>query len=144
MKKIHYIICATLLFGMLSCKRDFLERKAHDTIPEENVFTNIDLAKLYVNNMYLDVPYFWSPVDPTGLYDNIADESRSFWDWGESNVLYGQWNANDNPMEYWPYDAIRKTNMFLGKVDATNFLEEDKTSLKGQVKALRAKLYFDM
>ncbi len=142
--KIQYIIFAVLLCSLLSCKKDFLELTDKSTIPEENVFNNVELTRLFVNNMYLNIPVYWTPTDPTGLYDNIADESRSFWDWGESNVLYGQWNANDNPMEYWPYANIRKTNMFLGKIDAANFSEEDKSSLKGQVKALRAKLYFDM
>jgi starch-binding outer membrane protein, SusD/RagB family len=144
MRKSSYIIFALLLCSLLSCRKDFLERTAKDTIPEENVFKNIELTKLFVNNMYLDVPVYWTPTDPTGIYDNIADESRSFWNWGESNILFGQWNASDNPMEYWPYAAIRKTNMFLGQIDAAAFRTEDKSSLKGQVKALRAKLYFDM
>lgn len=147
MKRLLNTALVILVFSLVACKKDFLEKKAKDTIPEENVFKNIELTKLFVNNMYLDVPVYWSngnPNDPTGLYDNIADESRSFWDWGESNVLYGQWNAEENPMEYWPYEAIRKTNMFLEKIDATNFLPEDIAMLKGQVKALRAKLYFDL
>ncbi len=144
MKNRAYILYIFIVCGLFACQKNFLEKEAQDTIPEGDVFENIDLTNLFVNNMYLDVPYYWGPVDPTGLYDNIADESRSFWDWGESNVLYGQWNAAVNPMEYWPYAAIRKTNMFLDAIDKTTFLEDEKSTLKGQVKVLRAKLYFDL
>lgn len=39
---------------------------------------------------------------------------------------------------------VRKTNMFLSKVYGSILTEDEKTSLKGQVKFLRAKLYFDI
>ena len=47
-------------------------------------------------------------------------------------------------MEYWDYAAVRKTNMFLSKVDEAPVDDDEKASLKGQVKALRAMLYFNM
>lgn len=129
-----------ILILIIACETEFLQREASDTIPEERVFDNIELTKLFVNNMYLDVPAF--PGAHTYFYDNIADESRSFWRWDD--ILHGQWFPDNNPMEYWAYSQVRKTNLFLEKIDETQFTDNEKSTLKGEVKALRAKLYFDM
>jgi len=134
----------TLLFLALlciatSCKKDFLDREATTSIPEENIFEDPALIQLFVNNMYLDVPSF-----DHSLYDLITDESRNFWGGGALNVVQGQWFPDNNPMDYWAYTAVRKTNMFLSKVDESVLEDDEKSSLKGQVKFLRALLYFDM
>src|SRR5690606_24561685 len=89
--------------------------------------------------MYADVPAF-----NHDLYDNITDESRNFWGGNPRNVVQGQWFADNNPMDYWAYEQVRRTNMFLAKVDASVLEGAEKTALKGQVTFLRAKLYFDM
>lgn len=139
MKKLNIILFIIILFTAISCEKTFLSESDSNTIPEDKVFKNVELAKLLVNSMYLDVPGF---EDPTGLYDNITDESRSFWHWYD--IEHGDWYPDNNPMEYWAYDGVRKTNMFLANLDNTPFSDQDKATLKGQVLALRAKLYFDM
>lgn len=141
MNKIITILCIILIAISISCKKDFLERTPSDTIPGDKIFSTIDLSQAFVNSMYFDVPGMDFP-DMTQIYDNITDESRSFWGWND--IIHGKWYADNNPMEYWPYEAIRKTNFFLQNIDGTNFTDADKSSLKGQVKVLRAKLYFDM
>ena len=140
MKKLNIIILfLAVLCIASSCQKDFLERQATDTIAEDKVFTDPALIQLFVNNMYTDVPGF-----DHDLYDNITDESDNFWGSPHRDIRRGQWFADNNPMDYWAYSAVRKTNMFLSKVDATTLSEDLKASLKGQVKFLRAKLYFDM
>lgn len=140
MKKLNISIpIVTALLLVAACKPDFLEREATDAIPEENVFEDPALMQLFVNNMYLDVPSF-----DFGLYDNITDESRCYWGGGPLNVVQGQWFADNNPMEYWPYAAIRKANMFLSRVDESPIDDEKKSTLVGQVKFLRAMQYFNM
>jgi hypothetical protein len=140
MKKLNnFILLITGLLFMVSCKDDFLKRQATNAIPEENVFKDPALMQLFVNNMYLDVPSF----DNT-LYDNITDESRSYWGGAPLNVVQGQWFPDNNPMEYWPYDAVRKANMFLEKIDDAPVEESEKAILKGQVKFLRAMHYFNI
>src|SRR5690606_236371 len=132
MKKLNISIpIVTALLLVAACKPDFLEREATDAIPEENVFEDPALMPLVVNNMYLDVPSF-----DFGLYDNITDESRCYWGGGPLNVVQGQWFADNNPMEYWPYAAIRKANMFLSRVDESPIDDEKKSTLVGQVKFL--------
>ncbi|MGN6492608.1 MAG: RagB/SusD family nutrient uptake outer membrane protein [Agriterribacter sp.] len=135
------LIILLIIFSLASgsCNKDFLDRQATSSIPEEDVFNDPALIQLFVNNMYADVPAF-----DHDLYDNITDESRNFWGGAPRNVVQGQWFADNNPMEYWAYTQVRKTNMFLEKVDGSVLEEDEKASLKGQVKFLRAKLYFDM
>lgn len=142
MKKLYKItfIIAVLLTASSCTKDDFLDRVSLSEIPEEQVFNKPELANLLINHMYLNVPAF--PGAHTYFYDNIADESRSFWHWDD--ILLGQWFPDENPMEYWPYDDVRETNMFLTKIDQSPFTNAQKLPMKGQVKALRAMLYFDM
>lgn len=142
MKKYNLIpipFIAMLLVVITACNEDFLDRKANNAIPEEDVFEDPALMQLFVNNMYLDVPSF-----DHHLYDNITDESRSYWGGSPQNVVEGQWFPDNNPMEYWAYGPIRKANMFLSNVDAAPVDEEEKSVLKGQVKFLRALHYFNM
>jgi len=123
----------------LSCNDDFLDRESKSSIPENMVFEDPELIQLFVNNIYSDVPGF-----DHELYDNITDESRNFWGGAPQNVDRGEWFADNNPMEYWAYNQVRKTNVFLSKIDESSIDEDEKLYLKGQVKTLRAKLYFDM
>lgn len=140
MKNINsFGILIAILLTITSCSKDFLDREATSSIPEEKVFNDAGLIKLFVNNIYADVPAF-----DHDLYDNVTDESRNFWGGAPRNVVQGQWFADNNPMEYWAYEQVRRTNMFLAKVDDSILNDNEKTSLKGQVKFLRAKLYFDM
>ncbi|WP_165922821.1 RagB/SusD family nutrient uptake outer membrane protein [Anseongella ginsenosidimutans] len=140
MKKLkNFILLLAGLCFTVSCQDDFLDRQATNAIPEEDVFEDPALMQLFVNNMYADVPSF-----DFGLYDNITDESRCYWGGGPLNVVQGQWFADNNPMEYWAYAAIRKANMFLEKIEDAPVEEEEKAVLKGQVKFLRAMHYFKM
>lgn len=139
MKKIKYLLFIVALCSVMSCKNDFLEREPKDSISESQIYTNINLTDLFINNMYLDVPGI---DDPVYTYDNIADESSSFWKWDD--ILHGQWFPDNNPMEYWAYGDVRKTNMFLAQIEKAPYTDEQISTFKGQVKTLRAKLYFDM
>jgi len=134
-----YLFLTISLLTFTSCSKDFLDREATSSIPEEKVFNDPALIQLFVNNLYADVPAF-----DHELYDNITDESRNFWGGNPRNVVQGQWFPDYNPMDYWAYDQVRRTNMFLLKVDDSILNDDEKVNLKGQVKFLRAKLYFDM
>src|SRR5690606_1647559 len=114
MKKMNLAIplLVFLSFLTISCSKNFLDREAATSIPEEAIFNDPALVQLFVNQMYADVPAF-----DHDLYDNITDESRNFWGGAPRNVVQGQWFADNNPMDYWAYDQVRRTNMFLANVD---------------------------
>lgn len=140
MKGVKLLILSGILIPVLySCEKDFLNRSATNAIPADKVWSDPALIDLYLNNMYAAVPSF-----DRDLYDNISDESRSFWGGNPRNILQGQWFADNNPMEYWSYDEVRKTNDFLNHIEDVKVDEGKKNELKGQVKFLRAMLYFNM
>ncbi|MFS8615450.1 MAG: RagB/SusD family nutrient uptake outer membrane protein [Solitalea sp.] len=141
MKTRHIILFLTGLSCLTACQDEFLDRQAPDAIPEEDVFEDPALMQLFVNQLYADVPSF-----DHDLYDNIADESRSYWGGAPRNVVEGQWFPDNNPMDNWDYSyaAIRKTNMFLSKADGAPVDEETRSELTGQVKFLRAMHYFNL
>ena len=61
MKKI--IIFLTLIFIITACQQDnFLERESTTSVSEERVFENAELIKLFVNNMYADIPNFFMTI----------------------------------------------------------------------------------
>lgn len=126
-----------LLF--ISCDSEFLEREAKTSIAEEDVFEDPALIQLFLNRLYADVPAF-----DHHLYDNITDESRNFWGGAPQNVVQGQWFPDNNPMDYWAYNEVRRTNMFLESIEDADVNEKEKSLMIGQAKFLRAKLYFDM
>jgi hypothetical protein len=139
MKKLNVVFIVVIILFTISCKKDFLDRKATDSIPNKNVFSDPDLMKLFLNNMYLDVQGF-----EFNLYSNISDESRTYWAGGPKDVIVGDWGPNSNPMDYWAYTAIRKCNSFLTNLDGSAASEDEKKVFKGQVKFLRALQYFKM
>ncbi|MEO5997369.1 MAG: hypothetical protein ABIN89_11560 [Chitinophagaceae bacterium] len=132
------ILLLAVQYISTSCNKDFLDRNAKSSIPEEKIFNDPALIQLFVNNMYADVPNF-----DHDLYDNITDESRNFWGGAPRNVVQGQWFTDNNPMEYWAYTAVRKTNMFLTMVDKSVLKDNEKISLKGQIPACHALFQYD-
>lgn len=136
---IKYITGILLLGAVCACKKDFLEKSATNTVPADKIWADPALAKLYLNNMYADIPGF-----DRDLYDNITDESRSFWGGAPQNILQGQWFPDNDPLDYWAYAAVRKTNDLLANIDGSSVSEADKRSMKGQAKFLRAMIYFNM
>lgn len=140
MNKLKVILLFVVVMSTAtSCEKEYLELKATNAIPEGDVFKDPALMQLFVNKMYRDVPGFNSD-----LYDNISDESRNYWGGAPRNIVQGQWFSDNNPMEYWAYNEVRQTNMFLSKVDQSPTDADQKAVLKGQVKFLRAMLYFNM
>ncbi len=143
-KKLYIIYIAIALFLALSCNDDsLLDVDSNTTISEDKVFQDPALIELYLNDLYLDMPNFDFSF-PFGLYDNITDESRSYWGDAPRNVVQGQWFPDYNPMEYWEYGSVRNTNTFLTEIEGSPITDEERSTFKGEVKFLRAKLYFDM
>lgn len=130
-----------IVVSLSSCDGDFLTRYSSTDIPTKDVYSDPGLMKMFVNSMYLKVPGY-----DHGLYDNISDQSRSYWGGAPLRVVRGQWGPTYNPMGNWAfaYDAIRETNTFLSNVEESTVEGGLKRHLKGQVKFLRALHYFKL
>lgn len=139
--KNHSWALLTLLF--LSCDSSFLDPSNPAAISSEEVWSDPTLVEMFVNRMYNDRPGY----DYSNLLDNITDEGRcNYPGFAPNQILVGQWDQVTSPagLGFWAYDAVRRTNEFFGKIEDANVSDVLKTRLKGEVRFLRAFLYFDM
>lgn len=134
------IALGTLLF-LLSCNKNFLDPSNPGAISSDDVWNDPKLVEMLVNEFYNDRPGF----DYSNTLDNITDEGRCNYPGDVPNrVLVGQWDQVSNPIGFWAYLQVRKTNEFLAKIDLATIDETLRTKLKGEARFLRAFLYFDM
>ncbi|MET7000233.1 RagB/SusD family nutrient uptake outer membrane protein [Chitinophaga defluvii] len=128
-------------FCLASCSGNFLDPANPTGITADEVWKDPNLVEMFVNGLYNDRPGY----DYSNTQDNITDEGRCNYPGDRPNqMLAGQWDESYNPIEFWKYDAVRKTNEFMANADKANVTEETRTRLKGEVRFLRAFLYFDM
>lgn len=142
MKKIvlyisNFIFCATVLCG---CSEGFLDRNNPGAITSEDVWNDVKLINQYVNSIYNDRPG-WNASIGGHLIAKITDEATTS---PGHSVWLGQLDEVNNPLAYWAYGQVRKTNEFFARIDGASVDEATKTTAKGEVRFLRAFLYFDM
>jgi starch-binding outer membrane protein, SusD/RagB family len=125
-----------------ACDNDFLETSPLDQIAETSVFTDQDLAKAYVNGIYVNLNKSFAKR-MKAVYSDEAhrrDDNSAFTfnkslitpdgvpSWGHEN-----WTSL--------YRSIRNCNVFLENIEKASF---DFNPLKGEVIFLRAWLYHNL
>lgn len=137
-----YLFCF-LLVGFAACKKEFLDQTNPQSISEKEVWNSPQLIEMYVNSISNDIPG-WD--DESGeFYSSISDESRITYPDNQSHSVWrGDWDALNNPMNLWVYSSIRKCNEFFARIDDSPIDDAGKTRMKGDVRFVRAFLYFDM
>lgn len=135
---IPFFIAVTLI----SCQENYLDRNNPRSISYQDVWNDESLIRLFVNNIYNDLPKGWET-----LYADITDEARSNYDGGTPNdILRGQWNDTKNPMDIWgdTYNGIRKCNEFFKDIATSPVEQQIKDGFIGEVRFLRAFFYFQL
>lgn len=148
MEKIRKIFIATfLIFSFSGCEEQVLDKLPRDVFSEVDVWGDIELAQKFQNTVYAGLGY-WAVGNYIDTYAMYSDEAMV----GEDlNVYYfnrGQL-APDNMGRFEPiwglkYSYIRKANIFLNKIDQLPGNAERINVMKGEVKYLRARMYFDL
>jgi hypothetical protein len=148
MKKLNKILIATSLFFVFTgCEEQVLDKLPRDVFSEVDVWSDIELAQKFQNTIYAGLGY-WAVGNYIDTYAMYSDEAMV----GEDlNVYYfnrGQL-ASDNMGRFEPiwglkYSYIRKANIFLNKIDELSGNVERIQVMKGEVKYLRARMYFDL
>jgi starch-binding outer membrane protein, SusD/RagB family len=146
MSKLKYIVLASLLVGVLSCKKKELELYPYNQVETSQAFNtqaDIDLA---VSGMYsgLKNPYVsgvWN-IAADVLADNLIINQtgrltlKTFGEWrytGENT--YGLFSEG--------YNIARRANAILENIDKFS-AGTYRDNVKGQALAIRALIYFDM
>lgn len=144
------IFFALALAGSLvstSCQKDFLDRKPLNLVSEETVWSDPNLIKLSVNEFYtfLNTGYANTYL-PAGITDDIqliGSEERKV-----APYLTGDFLSTSFPeRNLWRdgYAQIRKINYFINRAESSTVLNaEDKKTVLGQARFMRAYLYFTL
>lgn len=133
--KIGGFLCA-ILFSLSGCK-DTLDVDRIGAITPENMWSNPDFIKYYVNDFYKILPA-WNQM--SDLTEEAASKTLS-------SVLRGiNASSDDYPGREWPYASLRSINVFLQNIESSNagLTAEEKAYMTGQAHFFRAMLYFKM
>lgn len=145
MNNLRYLITLLLITGLLaSCNKDVLDQKNLASFSDDEVWKDVNLTRLFLDNIYAGRPGFDNANPP--IVDNICDETRIGATTGNPfNILQGTWTPSSNYFDYWKYDEVRKTNEFLKGIKEKSTLAQGlKDQFTGEARFLRALIYFDM
>jgi len=149
---IYKLMCLILALLLVTSCEDFLERNPTDAI-SSGTFWNTDadaqmaLAGCY-NILYPFTPLSWG----RSYLDCIVDGGYAQWgfiNWNVHTICIGILNPTSgglpaNVFNYY-YKGIANTNYFLDNIDKVKSIDaNNKNIYKGEVKFLRALVYFDL
>lgn len=109
-----------------------LDKEDLNSVDENEVWNNLDLATAFVNNIYAQNLPGWSTE-----FADYSEESD-----GGGSYMYGQ--LSENSVDYWPYGPIRNINTLIDNIDKGTLTDENKKKLKGEAMFFRAWRYFEM
>ncbi|MDR2815708.1 MAG: carboxypeptidase-like regulatory domain-containing protein, partial [Proteiniphilum sp.] len=125
------------MFTFMQCS-DPLDKENLAAITSDLVWSNPQIAEACVNDMYAS----FMPGFDTGEFSNTDEGGVTY---GVSTIsAYIRGSIISNSYDYYPYDDIRRINIFLDNIDGATFGEDVRNSLKGQALFWRAWAYFRM
>lgn len=139
MRSIKYIFLL-LFIGFQACQDDVLDRSPLDKISGDEVWNDEVMVNAYVTNLYSRFPFH--AFEQNNWYAWTDEGTRS--SGNSSNITQGTVNKNSEGAGYWDYEYIRDLNMFLSKIGPSTIPEETKKQLEGEVRFIRAFVYFEM
>ena len=137
---------------MLSCSQDVLDKEPLDSYTDASVWSDLNLAKAFANNLYNVLPtsvHDWgSKPNRSWALSGSCDESyNKFGDYNSKNINLGLISPdNVGNFDIWAptYSIIQNCNIFLSKIDKVPGDELLRNRLKGEVSFLRAYGYFKL
>lgn len=139
MKSIKYLLVLCII-AFQGCNDDVLDRAPLDKISEDNVWKDEVLMKAYVTNLYSRLPLF---AFDRGRWSTWTDEATGSTG-NASNITQGTVSKGSEGNPYWEYGYVRDINVFLEKVASAPVPEESKKQMEGEVRFIRALVYFEM
>lgn len=123
-----------------SCKK-YLEVESKSLVTDASVWASPQNADLFLNDIYAGLPRDYNNSDPV---DNYSDDAMNDLNYTYSRVTFSQsiYTPNDGP-NYWNsnYSNIRKCNLFIKNVSASDLSAEWKTKRLAEARFLRAFYY---
>src|SRR5690606_13645787 len=157
MKRNNYIAlgAATLLLGLSSCSKDYLNTTPTEYVNEQDVITDITKAKSVINGVHRIMYNQWEAQDQAGqgsininmdvMGDDLVHTAQGN---GWFNASY-QWTMHRNQtagtvkfLYRFYYRIIANVNNVVNKLDNIVASEEEKEFLRGQALTYRAWSHF--
>jgi starch-binding outer membrane protein, SusD/RagB family len=134
-----YIFCLLILLSA-SCKKNVLDTKPLDVLTEENVWKDFNLGRLYINEIYANLPGgIGRDIDATTEIEDGNQEGTRTYATGQVT------SANSSLSSVWyNYAIIARINKFLEKFNPDGAPDADVIRLKGEAKFLRAVFYREL
>ncbi|MCF7740251.1 MAG: RagB/SusD family nutrient uptake outer membrane protein [Candidatus Marinimicrobia bacterium] len=153
LKKILMFLISLYVLTFFACEEQILYTQPESTFSEKDVWSDIKLARKFAFDQYNALNSFsLSRVNWGGgimMMSSICDESYNKWsivetiNQGTISPSQKEWIFN-NTWRY-RYKFIRNINMFLENIDEVdNASQEEIERLKGEMKYIRARLYFKL
>jgi hypothetical protein len=139
MKPLKYLFLLVFIL-FISCNEDVLDREPLNKISATQVWQDEAMVKGYVTNLYSRFPFF---AFENASWYNFCDEGTT--STGNSNtVTRGTVTKSSEAHAYWDYAYIRDINIFLDNIVTAEISDNVKTQLEGEVRFIRAYVYFEM
>lgn len=151
MKRILYLIGLGLSSLIFPACEDFLDKEVDTNLTEDKIFADKHYAPGFLNNIYNDLLTGYNRYDGAMLASGCDEAENSYSGSLVQMFNNGAVNSSLNPDEIWDqmYSGIRKTNLFLEKLNTTipesnSIPEEARPKLKGEAFFLRALFHFEL
>src|SRR5687767_6838214 len=102
-KLISFLLLASLLLSVGSCKKDFLEKKPLDSYSDADVWKDLNLVQAFVNSRYTILPFMEaSGVIKSYFMSGACDEGNSKHSYGNERALEtGQMGPDNTVYDFW-------------------------------------------
>lgn len=132
-------ILLLLSLGLFSCS-DFLEVTPKDQVSDADLWQTTGNADLFLNNVYAGLPGPFNTFDP---WENFTDNAMNGVNGQVSRTLYANsvYTASNAPNYWSQYTNIRKCNLFIEKVEASDLPEDWKKQRLAEARFVRAYYY---
>ena len=143
MKKIRiYSLVLVLLTGVISCKKDFLEREPKNLVSEDVAYGSVSGITALTVTLYNNLPtedFDYTVSDEGGYLSTTTDEAVRSYVWGNiNNAIMGNWYGN------WDYSRIRRVNDFIEKIPNAVIDNDSKKRFLAEARFIRAFEYFSL
>jgi starch-binding outer membrane protein, SusD/RagB family len=161
MKKISKICISSFILLILAvgCKKDYLETKPSNAVPEETIFE----TTTSINSALEGALKAIFAVGPNARHDNFGQKAVDLemdlagtdmvvnlagYGWFNRSYQYAEWtlieSVNNRTDAIWLfyYDIIKQANTILSVLDGAKGSQTDKDAIKGEMLGLRAYAYY--
>lgn len=151
MKKIFCILSIGLSLLVLNSCKDYLDKEVDTNLTEDKIFSDVHYAPGFLYNIYNDLLTGYNRYDGAMLACGCDEAKNSYSGSLVQTFNNGAINSSLNPDDIWNqmYNGIRKTNIFLDKLNTTiketnSIPEADRPRMKGEALFLRAMFHFEL